>query len=256
MERGSLPRTPDNEPTTRAAPRETLWGFIGTKEDPARRWVLLSFGLLVVANVLSYFTGSANLLYLEATKFQPWGVVTSIGLYDSAYSTAALPFLALLWFLLNTRVSSPERKRRSLLLIFGSAYAAVLANVIWMFSRSPFTSTEGVSGFEVAAGGIMLVFAVANLLSLRFCRLPNMIQLRTTDKEEMKWLLGGIYTMLAAIMVSSWFTLIELSGASINTEVHVMALTFGVGLGVVYELALILKSNRPLASVAFQASKP
>ena len=196
MKGSSIPERPDNEPIARVAPKETLWGYIGIEEDPVHRWVLLTFGLLVVANILSYFAGFSSVRILEASKSQPWGAVTSIGLYDSWYSTIALPLLALLWFLLNTRVSGPERKRRSLLLTIGSADAAVVANVVWMYSRTPFGFTEGVSGFEVAAGGMMLVFALINSLGLRFRCVPNAVQLRTTDKAGMKRLLAFIYGIL------------------------------------------------------------
>ena len=229
-------RAAANNPTAGATPKDSLWEFIGIEEDPAFRWVLLAFGLLTAANVLSYFAGSTNLYFLKASKFQPWGAVTSIGLYDSWESTVGLPLLALLWFLLNTRIISPERRRRSLLLIIGSADAAVIANIVWLFSRSQFEFTLGVSGFEVAAGGIMLVFTLANLSSLRIHQLPSLIQLRATDKDSMKRLLAFVYVTLAALLVLTWVTLIELSGASINTEVHVVSLTIGIGLAIVYEL--------------------
>jgi hypothetical protein len=229
-------RAAANNPTARTTPKDSLWEFIGIVEDPAYRWVLLAFGLLTAANILSNFVGSTNLNFLKASKFQPWGAVTSIGLYDSWESTVALPMLALLWFLLNTRIISPERRRRSLFLIIGSADAAVIANIAWLFSKSQFEFTLGVSGFEVAAGGIMLVFTLANLSSLRFPQVPNLIQLRATDKHKMKQLLAFVYITLAALLVLTWVTLIELSGASINTEVHVVSLTIGIGIATVYEL--------------------
>lgn len=238
MKNSSHAQSVPNNPAARTTPKESLWQFIGVEEDPAYRWVLLTFGLLAAANVLSYIGGTTNLSFLEASKFQPWGAVTSIGIYDSWESTVVLPMLALLWFLLNTRIISPERRRRSLLLIIGSAYAAVLANVVWLFSRSQFVFTSGVSGFEVAAGGIMLVFTLANLSSLRFHQVPNPIQLRATDKNGIRQLLTFVYVTLAVLLVLTWITLVDLSGASINTEVHVVSLTIGIGLATVYELAL------------------
>ncbi len=233
-----------SEPVMRVAPNETLWGYIGIKEDPVHRWVMLAFGLLVVANALSYFAGSSSVRFLEASRSQPWGAVTSIGLYDAWDSTVALPLLALLWFLLNMRISSPERKRRSLLLVVGSTYAAVMANIIWMYSRTPFGFTEGVSGFEVATGGIMLVFVLTNLLGLRFRSVPSMLQLRNTDKAGMKRFLALIYCILAVMLVSSGFTLVEASGPSLNTEVHIVSLTVGIGLALFYELVSISKPIR------------
>jgi hypothetical protein len=229
-------RAAANNPAPRTTPKDSLWEFIGMEEDPAYRWVLLAFGLLTAANVLSYFAGSTNLYFLKASKFQPWGAVTSIGLYDSWESTVALPMLALLWFLLNTRVNSPERRRRSLFLIIGSADAAVIANIAWLFSRSQFEFTLGVSGFEIAAGGIMVVFTLANLASLRIRQVPDLIQLRATDKDSMKQLLTFVYITLAALLVLTWVTLIELSGASINMEVHVVSLSIGIGIATLYEL--------------------
>jgi hypothetical protein len=228
--------------------KETFWKFIGVEEDPVYRWVLLMFGLMAAANILSYFAETTGLSFLEASKSQPWGAITSIGLYDSWESTVALPMLALLWFLLNTRVLSPERRRRSLLLIIGSAYAAVLANVVWLFSKSQFEYTLGVSGFEVAVGGIMLVFTLANLSSLRRHQIRCPIQLRATDKGGMRRLLTFIYVTLAMILIMIWVTLVELSGASINTEVHVVSLTIGIGTAIVYEF--MSASNRMFGSTS------
>lgn len=236
----SAPVTPTDS-TARTRRKEPLLKFIGVGEDPASRWVVLTFGLLVAANLLSYAAGTTSLSFLEASKFQPWGAVTSIFLYDSWESTLALPILALLWFLLNTRLLRPERRRRSLLLIFGSTNAAVLANILWLFSKSQFVFTMGVSGFEVAAGGIMLVFTVTNLSSLRIRQVPNLIQLRVTDKESMKQLLVFVYVTLAAMLVLTWVTLIDLSGGSVNTEVHVASLIVGIGSAAAYELVSVTK---------------
>jgi len=244
MKASSPARATPNNFAPRTRPKESLRKFIGIEEDPAYRWVLLAFGLLVAANLLSYFAGTTDLSFLEASKFQPWGAVTAVFLYDSWESTLALPLLALLWFLLNTRILSPERRRRSLLLIFGSANAAVLANIVWLFSRSQFEFTMGISGFEVAAGGIMLVFTLANLSGLRIRQVPNLIQLRATDKDSMKRLLAFVYVTLAAILVLTWVTLIELSSASVNTEVHVASLTIGIGLATVYEFISVPKVRR------------
>ena len=235
-------------------PKESLQRFIGIEDDPAYRFVLLVFGLMAVANILTYFVGSNSLTFLEASKFQPWGAVTSIGLYDSWESTVALPLLVLLWFLLNTRILGPERRRRSLLLTIGSAYAAVLANVVWLFSRSQFEFTMGVSGFEVAVGGIMLVITLANLFSLRFHQVPNLIRLRETDKASMKRLLGFVYIALAMILVLTWATLIELSGELVNTEVHVVSLTLGIGLATVYELVSAAKLRHSSGQLSFELS--
>lgn len=228
--------TPSVKPRT--TPKGSLREFIGIEDDPVHRWVLLGFGLMVAANVFSYIAGATTLTILEASKFQPWGAITSIGLYDSWESTVALPLLALLWFLLNTRIIGPERRRRSMLLVIGSTYAAVFANITWMLSKSQFEFTRGVSGFEVAVGGIMFVFALANLSGLMFRRGSNMFQFRTSDNDSMKVLLAFIYVTLVAILVLTWRTLTEYSGAMINTEVHVFSLATGVGIATMYELAL------------------
>jgi hypothetical protein len=232
-------------------PKDTLWNFIGVEEDPAYQWVPFVFGLIAAANILSYFAETTSLSFLDASRSQPWGAITSIGLYDSWESTVALPLLALLWFLLNTRVLSPERRRRSLLLIIGSAYVAVLANVVWLFSKSPFEYTAGVSGFEVAAGGIMLVFTLTNLSSLRHHQVRSPIQLRATDKGGMRRLLSFVYVTLAMILVMTWVTLIELSGASINTEVHVVSLTIGIGMATVYEFMSASKKRSNSSGMRF-----
>jgi hypothetical protein len=234
MKRSNLPLATKNEAAARMTPKESLWEFVGINEDPAYKWVLLAFGLLTVVNILSYFAGTSDLSFLKASKFQPWGAVTSIGLYDSWESTVALPLLALLWLVSNTRIASAERKRRSMVLIIGSAYAAVLANIVWLFSRSQFVFAMGTSGFEVAAGGIMLVFSVTNLSSLRFRQVPNFIQLRGSDTGKMRRLLAFIYVTLVTMLALTWITLIELSGASINTEVHVVSSTMGIGLAATY----------------------
>jgi hypothetical protein len=233
------PTTPGKHATNTTS-KSSLRKFIGIEEDPAYRWVLFVFGILAAANILSYFVGTTNLSFLKASKFQPWGAVTSIGPYDSWESTIALPMLALFWFLLNTRIVSSERRRRSLLLIIGSACAAIIANIAWLFSKSQFEFAMGVSGFEVAVGGVMLVFTLANLSSLRFHEAHNLIQLRATDKNSIAF----VYMALAAMLISTWVTLIDLSGASINTEVHVVSLAIAIGLAAGYELTSALKSRR------------
>jgi hypothetical protein len=206
------------------------------EDDSAYRWVLIVFGFLVATNTLSFFVGTQNLTFFKASKSQWWGAITSIGLYDSWESAFALPFLALLWFLLNTRLISSERRNRSLMLVIGSIASAALANMVWMLSKSQFKFTSGVSGFEVAVGGFTLVFALANLASLRFHQLPSLIQLRPTDKKQMKVLLAFIYAVLIGVMILTWFTLIELSGQMVNTEVHEVSLVISIGLAIAYEV--------------------
>ena len=53
-----------------------------------------------------------------------------------------------------------------------------------------------------------------------------------------------VYCILAVMLVSSGFTLVETSGPSLNTEVHIVSLTVGIGLALFYELVSISKPIR------------
>jgi hypothetical protein len=219
-----------------------LWDFIGMSEDPCYKWVLSEFAVLVALNLVSLVVGTSNLSVLKATQSQWWGSVTSIGLYDSWESTVVLPVLPFLWLFLNSRIRSEERRSRSLFFMFGSIVAAILANYVWEVSPSLYHFSFGVSGFDVAAGGIILGFSVLNLISaLKPIRVLDAPQLRPTDKRAMKRLLILIYLVLIALMIAVPVTLITAADPTINTQVHVDSLLFSVGSTMIFEGLVVMR---------------
>jgi len=213
-----------------------LWDFIGVSEDPYYKWVLSEFAVLVALNLVSLVIGTSNLSVLKATRSQWWGSVTSIGLYDSWESTVVLPILPFLWLFLNSRIRSKERRSRSLFFIIGSIVAAILANYVWEISPSLYHFTFGVSGFDVATGGIILGFSVLNLISaLKPTRVLDVPQLRPTDKRGMMRFFVFVYLVLIVLMIAVPVTLITAADPTINTQVHVDSLLFSVGLTMIFQ---------------------
>ena len=238
-----------------------LWDFIGASEDPYYKWVLSEFTVLVALNLISLLIGTSNLSVLKATRSQWWGSITSIGLYDSWESTVVLPILPFLWLFLNSRIRSEERRRRSLFFIIGSLAAAILANYVWEISPSLYHYSSGVSGFDVAAGGIILAFSVLNLVgALRPTEVLEVPQLRPTDKRGMKRFLAFMYLVLTALTIAVPVTLVTAADPTINTQVHVDSLLFSLGTTMVFQgltvsrrLSRIPKDTRNLPSVSGSA---
>ncbi|MDG6921067.1 MAG: hypothetical protein JRN59_06025 [Nitrososphaerota archaeon] len=232
-------------------PSNNLWDFIGISDDPCYKWVLSEFAVLAALNLVSLVVGNSNLSVLKATHSQWWGSVTSIGLYDSWESTVVLPILPFLWLFLNSRIRSEERRNRSLFFMIGSIVAAILANYVWEISPSQYHFSFGVSGFDVAAGGIILSFSVLNLISaLKPINVLDAPQPKPTDKHAMKWFLILIYLVLIALMIAVPVTLITAADPTINTQVHVDSLLFSVGSTMIFEGLIVMGRLRRIPNDA------
>jgi hypothetical protein len=224
---------------------------MGMSEDSLFKWVVAEFTVLIALNMISLLAGDSSLWALKASSSQWWGSVTSIGLYDSWESTIALVVLPFLWFALNTRIRGMERRNRSLFLMIESVAVAIVSNYVWEISAHGPHYTSGVSGFEVAVGGTILVFSVVNLVSIaRPNSLLDSPQFRPTDKRTTKRFLAFIYIVLIALMILVPITLVAAADPTINTQVHVDSLLFSIGVTTIFQGVVVLR--RMLAKQAME----
>jgi len=226
--------------------KDGLWQVVGIDEDPLWRWVVVFFSLLIALNIATFAIGPSNLSVLKVSRSQWWGAITSIGLFDAWGSGAALALSPPLWFLLNTRLPSGERRGRSQFFIMGSIATAISANFFWIVSKhGQFEFSYGVSGVDVAADGIILVFALVNLIS-SLTRKSGfvMVQPRANDKKGFEKFVRFIYFVLAIAMIAVPVSLIETAASNVNTEDHVLSLAFSVGGTTIFESLRFLVRHR------------
>ncbi|MDG6950008.1 MAG: hypothetical protein JRM77_09245 [Nitrososphaerota archaeon] len=133
--------------------------------------------------------------------------------------------------------------------MIGPLSAAVLANYIWEISPHLFRYSSGVSGFDVAVGGIILVFSVVNLVSLlKPSSLLETPQLRPTDKRALRAFLLVVYTVLMALMIAVPVTLVLAADPTINTQVHVDSFLLGIGMATIFQGIVMLRRLQRLGN--------
>lgn len=93
----------------------------------------------------------------------PWGIVTSLFIYDSWSNIVFYATIAVFFVITQFLLPKEERRRRQIFLVIAMYLIAVIANLVWIILR-PSYGTYGSSGVVYAEWGIVSGFALFNTL--------------------------------------------------------------------------------------------
>lgn len=154
----------DNETTAR------FWSLL--KRRGREYWLIffdykafLAVGaVLLLPAVLSLFmpgTSGCSALSLCSSGDTPWGIFTSIFVYDGWQNAAVFYLLALAYLPFSSHLGSTVRRNRSVFMAVAAFAAAIISNGIWTALR-PLSVSYGQSGVVYAAWGSLVAFCVAD----------------------------------------------------------------------------------------------
>ena len=147
--------------------------------------------------------GPAALQVCEGTSLctnggSPWGVVTSVFLYDGWTNVPVYFAILLIYSSFSDNVESDERRRRAhftSIAIFGAAFTA---NALWMLVR-PLTYSLGPSGVVYSLWGVLLAFTLFDGMPKQ----PRSLNPRTWygDKKERSSAVGNLAIFASTAIV-------------------------------------------------------
>ncbi len=219
---------------------------------------------LVAAALILFLPGLAFLGETQSANFcqvtemcvsteTPWGVVTSIFMYDGPLNVTTFLLLAGIFVSMNIGESHNERKRRSLCLLIFSFAAAMIANFFWMFV-TPNTISGNYVVIHASYGQSGVVYGVlgslvAGFLSPAFPKGRTVAEIRTYFSSRVNVLTcaGSILLSCCLLYLILWSPeLIFGAAQEFNVLVHEMAFFIAFSLSLPFYLLGKVAASRGL----------
>jgi len=161
-----------------------------------------------------------------ASEGTPWGVATSLFLFDGPKNMVLYGVLAMAFVEANFRETSNEKLRRSAILLASSFGAAIGANYLWMSTVPAGNLSFGQSGVVYSFFGTMLAVAFSN-------GLPHGHTIGGAReyfglKKNVVWAAANLSAFgVLALMSLAASDVTFSSGPNMNVYVHEMAFVMG-----------------------------
>lgn len=185
-------------------------------------------GVLLLAALLSLFmpgTTGCVAYRLCSSGGTPWGVFTSIFVYDGWQNEAVFYLLAFAYLPFSRHLSSEDRRSRSRYMAVAAFAAAVLSNGIWT-ALKPLSVSYGQSGVVYAAWGSLVAFCLVDAFPRGVTGgswVPKYL-----DREERGAALANLAMVAATVGAVVWSPGIFLGeGLGVNAFVHAVGFLCG-----------------------------
>lgn len=164
-------------------------------------------------------------LHLCSSRATPWGLFTSLLVYDGWQNAAVFFILAGVYLPLSTSVDRETRKGRSRFMAAVAMVVAVASNAVWA-ALVPYSTSFGQSGVVYAAWGLLLAFCVMDMLPRGPQGSPW--KLHYSTKEERSTAITNLAFVVATVgsIVSNPGQFLNV-GPGVNAFVHAIAFLGG-----------------------------
>jgi len=188
--------------------------------------------LLPSISVWSTAPKVCNAVALCTNGATPWGVVTSVFLYDSWMNVPAYFAILTAYISFSDRIEPKERRARARFASGAMFLAAITANVIWVLAK-PATYSWGPSGVVYALWGILFAFVFFDGMPKQ----PKSLDPRSwyKDKKERNFAVSNLtmFAVTAAFMVLEPAQFLS-AGPNINSFAHGIGFLGGYSLAYAY----------------------
>lgn len=225
----------------------TFHSYLEISSDPYFYWLVAAYSFVAVLNIAFLLLGYSNMNSLELMYPQWWGIFTELTLFDTPQTLLGILLSLLLLALVNARLTTNERKNRTLFFLIFTFVSTFVANLAWyMTPIARSSSTHGASQIAYAADAVLIVFTVFNLFySYGFANskrskvlLPRHVGIRKF------WNLTNVGILSSMIIVPILVppTLVQ-AAPGINTFDHAVAFTVAFCGTVVYEFVTLFRGK-------------
>jgi len=189
------------------------------------RALFLSGVILFIPNLLtlplgnwSLSPGFCNSIMLCTHDTSPWGVVTSVFLYDSWLNIPAYFLILVAYVSPSDYLKSDERRKRARFALVAMLFSAFLANSLWLLAK-PATFSWGASGVVYGLWGVLLAFTLGD-------GMPNQIKswdIKTwyKNRSEARFAISNLvlFASTALVIVTEPGVFLS-SGPGVNVFAH------------------------------------
>jgi hypothetical protein len=187
---------------------------------------------------------------LCSARISPWGIVTSLFIYDSWANFVLYAILVIFFILTQFLISEGERRKRQIFLSVVMYIIAIVVNLVWIV-LAPSSGTYGPSGVLYAAWGVVSGFALFNGLSLD--QVTRRLRIFSQNRVIRAWAVVNLFTIAVFVLYLGSDTSLFLSESrGVNLFAHGMSFLGGFFATYAYRA---LNKSVPIRDVSLKREK-